>query len=158
MIEAALDIHWQRARRRSPRDQAESALECPLAYPFSCCLSARGRGEDARGLLVTGHALIRLQERGPDARMPPGGSASRPCTSRHWVSNASPTGSSRRPQDPSPSGRGTCLGSRRGEPWLSRLLLFPRWVESQPASAKETTQKAAAPGQGRDGRGTAAAT
>lgn len=151
MIEAALDIHWQRARRRSPRDQAESALECPLAYPFPCCLSRGVRAGEGRG-----HPWP--PRNWPRADSSPGGSASRPCTSRHWVSNASPTGSSRCPQDPSPSGRGTFLGSRRGEPWLSRLLLFPRWVESQPASAKETTQKAAAPGQGRDARGTAAAT
>lgn len=141
--------------RQSPRWSVHSPTPSLAVCPE---VSVRGRGEDARGLLVTGHALIRLQEKGPDAQMPPGGSASRPCTSRHWVSNASPTGSSRCPQDPSPSGRGTFLGSRRGEPWLSRLLLFPRWVESQPASAKETTQKAAAPGQGRDARGTAAAT
>lgn len=49
MIEAALDIHWQRARRRSPRDQAESALECPLAYPFPCCLSRGVRAGEGRG-------------------------------------------------------------------------------------------------------------
>lgn len=70
MIEAALEIHWQRVRRHSLRDWGrESALECvrsPLNSLVICPKVSGWRGDEyPGGLLITGHTLITLQERGP---------------------------------------------------------------------------------------------
>lgn len=64
--------------------QGVGVAVCPLTCPFSRYLSkvsVQGKGEHPRGLLLSGHALINLQEKGPDASNARRRNASHPCMS-----------------------------------------------------------------------------
>lgn len=145
MIEAALEIHWQRVRRHSPRDWArESALECVHSPVLSLVVgpevSVRGRGE-CQGHLRAGHTLIRPRGRGPEAaearrrkRPPP---LSVFC---HRVSHAGPC-TAAAPQDPSPGAprrRAWCSGPRNGST-LAEPAAPVSWLGGQPGPTASGT-------------------
>lgn len=109
MIEAALEIHWQRTRRHFLRDwSGEWALQCihsPIPSLVICPEgSVCGRDGNTSGLLITGHAQANLLQKGPDART--GEPQSRLRVFCHWVSNPSPMGSSGGSQASSPRAPG----------------------------------------------------
>ena len=153
MIEAALEIHWQRTRRHFLRDRSRVwALECvhsPIPSLVICPKgSVCGRDGNTRGLLTTGHARANLLQKGPDARR--GEPQSHLRVFCHWVSNASPMGSSGGSQVSSPRAPGRrerYLGGGKGNTLAEpAFFYFPTGLKANPTSSKETMRETTALG------------
>lgn len=137
MMEAAIEIHWQRLRRHFLRDCNRSGLGvCLLTYSFSCRLSQRSvAGEWREHQWPLQHwsrsPLISCRK----GHRPGEGNPSHACLSSvpgcQMPAPKAATVAPKLPHQGLPVGGSDTLARGRATPELSLLLIFPTWVESQ---------------------------